>query len=152
MTHKQFESWCNERACDGMWGMVEAMICVDVIRRVDSVKAPGLRFFNKRNTEAVQEKEWQKINSECNIEWLVSEMAHNSGIKTWVSHEPVYEPKAVYLSITDFNFIDLYKIGKLNYYPSDINWGEFGRECERLCKAYDRNYYIKEDLRKEMER
>ena len=78
-----------------------------------------------------------------------------SGIKTWVSCEPVLEPEAVYRLISYFDaedYIDLYRIGKMNYYTSDINWGEFGRECERLCKQYGRNYYIKDDLRKEMEK
>lgn len=77
--------------------------------------------------------------------------AKSLGIKTWVSLEPVFDPETVYMSIIARNYIDLYKIGKLNYHPSDINWGEFGHECERLCKLYGRNYYIKDDLRREME-
>jgi DNA repair photolyase len=87
------------------------------------------------------------------VRLIVLDKAKGAGIKTWVSCEPVLEPEAIYKLITEYgDSIDLYKIGKLNHYPSDINWGEFGRECERLCKAYGRNYYIKEDLRKEMER
>jgi DNA repair photolyase len=78
------------------------------------------------------------------------EIAHERGIKTWVSCEPVLNEFDIYHLIEMGDYIDFFKIGKLNYYPSDINWGEFGRECERLCKAYGRNYYIKEDLRKEM--
>lgn len=76
--------------------------------------------------------------------------AQNPKVKTWASFEPVYSPQEVYEAIRNAVFIDLFKIGKLNYAPSDINWGEFGRECERLCQKYGRNYYIKEDLRKEM--
>jgi DNA repair photolyase len=77
--------------------------------------------------------------------------AHRMGIKTWISFEPVYDPYVVYRGIEQADYIDLYKIGKLNYFPSDIDWGQFGRECERLCQKFGRNYYIKEDLRKEME-
>jgi DNA repair photolyase len=77
--------------------------------------------------------------------------AHKLKIKTWVSCEPVFDFQAIYDLINSDCPIDLFKIGKLNYYPSDINWGKFGRECERLCKLYGRNYYIKADLRKEME-
>ena len=44
--------------------------------------------------------------------------------------------------------VDLFKIDRLNYGKSDIDWAEFGRECERLCIEHGRNYYIKEDLRK----
>lgn len=31
MTFKQFDAWCNERACDGCWGMFTAMVCIDLI-------------------------------------------------------------------------------------------------------------------------
>jgi hypothetical protein len=47
--------------------------------------------------------------------------------------------------------VDRFKIGKLNYHPSNINWHDFGHEAERLCKLYGRDYYIKEDLRREMD-
>lgn len=77
--------------------------------------------------------------------------AKDAGFYTWVSCEPVLDAGSIYRVIRDFDFIDLYKIGKLNYHPSDINWHDFGHECERLCKKYGRNYYIKEDLRREME-
>ncbi len=78
-------------------------------------------------------------------------LAKNKGINTWVSCEPVFDTEAIYRLIETGEYIDLFKIGKLNYHPSDINWGEFGHKCERLCKAYHRNYYIKEGLRACME-
>jgi len=77
--------------------------------------------------------------------------AHNRKIKTWVSFEPVFSPQMIYHYIEYADAIDMFKIGKLNYVPSDIDWGEFGRECERLCVEHGRNYYIKDDLRKAME-
>lgn len=73
--------------------------------------------------------------------------AWEKGIQTWVSCEPVLVPGLIYSLITHGDFVDRFKIGKLNYHPSNINWGEFGRECERLCKEYGRDYYIKNDLR-----
>jgi len=78
-------------------------------------------------------------------------LAKNKGIKTWVSCEPVFDAEAIYRLIETGAYIDLFKIGKLNYHPSNINWGEFGRRCEKICKANSRNYYIKEDLRAIME-
>lgn len=77
--------------------------------------------------------------------------ASDLGIKTWVSCEPVVDVLAIYYALENLSMVDLFKIGKLNYHPSDINWGEFGRQCVELCEKYGRNYYIKEDLRKEME-
>jgi DNA repair photolyase len=83
------------------------------------------------------------------------ELAHKNGIKTWVSCEPVINDVLILSLLTDYVFarnIDLYRIGKLNYHQSDINWGAFGHECERLAKQYGRNIQIKEELRKEMQR
>lgn len=48
--------------------------------------------------------------------------------------------------------INKVKIGKLNYHPSDINWAQFGREAEVLCKGLGLDYYIKDSLRAEMEK
>lgn len=31
---KEFVKWCNERACDGCWGMIEAMACIDLVQTV----------------------------------------------------------------------------------------------------------------------
>lgn len=96
-------------------------------------------------------KQEQEPNAAPDIERMdILKAAWQKDIFTWVSCEPVYYPDAVYQLIAHGDFIDLFKIGKLNYAPSDINWTEFGRECERLCKKYERNYYIKEDLRKLM--
>lgn len=79
--------------------------------------------------------------------------AHSRGIKTWVSFEPVTNTRQF--------FIDLHcvcpivykvKIGKLNYHPSVIDWKVFGEKAETLCKALGIDYYIKDSLRKEMEK
>jgi DNA repair photolyase len=80
--------------------------------------------------------------------------AYEEGIRTWISCEPVLNAQSVidlissgseYLAHTQF------KIGKLNYYPSNINWHDFGHIVETICRRMGRNYYIKDSLRKEME-
>lgn len=77
--------------------------------------------------------------------------AHNRGIKTWVSFEPVLDYESVITTIDMyFQFFDKVTIGKLNYHPSDIPWAEFGREAESQCKILGVNYYIKDSLRAEM--
>ena len=35
MTFREFESWCNQRACDGCWGMLDSMVCIDIIQTVN---------------------------------------------------------------------------------------------------------------------
>lgn len=78
--------------------------------------------------------------------------AHKKRIKTWISFEPVLNDISV-LSFLELNvgYVDKYKIGKLNYHPSDINWKEFGVRVVRICRGYGMDYYIKDGLRKEME-
>ena len=78
--------------------------------------------------------------------------AKQSGIKTWVSFEPVVDADAVLECIENcHDIIDKAKIGRLNYHPSYINWKDFGIKVENLCKKLGLDYYIKESLRKEME-
>lgn len=77
--------------------------------------------------------------------------AHAAKIKTWVSCEPVLDAQDVLLLVEKGDYIDKFKIGKINYHPSEINWKAFGKAAEAACKRYGRNYYIKEDLRKEMQ-
>jgi len=83
------------------------------------------------------------------------EKARCRGIKTWVSFEPVLDAVGVYEQIRILahnNLADKIKIGKLNYYPSEINWKVFGKGVEALCQRLGMDYYIKESLRKEMEK
>jgi DNA repair photolyase len=67
--------------------------------------------------------------------------AHSMGIKTWVSFEPVINANAV-LSCMKNNYraFDKVKIGKLNYYPSDIDW------CTEPVLAKDLSYQQAEEL------
>lgn len=79
--------------------------------------------------------------------------AHDKGIKTWISFEPVLDAKYC-LNVLRFSKVwaDKVKIGKLNYHPSDIDWKQFGNEAEAICKEKGIEYYIKDSLRAEMEK
>ena len=79
--------------------------------------------------------------------------AHIRGIRTWVSFEPVTDDRQFFIDLHLVSRIaDKVKIGKLNYYPSDIDWAIFGRKAEALCKALNIDYYIKDSLRVEMKK
>jgi len=78
-------------------------------------------------------------------------VARNRDIKTWVSFEPVINADWVLSCIAAHGEIfDKVKIGKLNYHPSSIDWADFGRRAEALCKKRGIDYYIKDSLRREM--
>ena len=79
--------------------------------------------------------------------------AYKRGIKTWVSFEPVTDEKEFFVNLhLVAPLVDKVKIGKLNYHKSDIDWAEFGKKAEDLCIKLGLDYYIKESLRKEMEK
>jgi DNA repair photolyase len=77
--------------------------------------------------------------------------AKKRGIITWVSLEPVIIPDDSLLAIEEYHeYVDLFKIGKLNYVTNDIDWQAFGCEAIELCEHYGVPYYIKDDLAKYM--
>ncbi len=114
----------------------------------------------RRDFDLLDENDWYGVTldgSEFDTDRLTLRLrdicdAHAKGIKTWVSFEPVVNAENVLKEIIMAQKcdVDKVKIGKLNYYPSDIDWKAFGEEAERLCKQLGLNYYIKDSLRKEM--
>ena len=42
MSYQDFKKWCNDRACDGRWDMLEAMACLHIMREIDNIKVKGL--------------------------------------------------------------------------------------------------------------
>jgi len=76
-------------------------------------------------------------------------IGHSMGIKTWVSFEPVIDPKAVYRMINiTHEFVDLYKVGKMNYHPisKTIDWRTFGFTVKNILDNLGKPYYLKKDL------
>jgi DNA repair photolyase len=74
---------------------------------------------------------------------------HNVGIPTWVSLEPVLNPDvALEIIHRTHEFVDLYKVGKLNYHPlaNTIDWATFGHQAIELLEGLGKDYYIKKDL------
>lgn len=94
-------------------------------------------------------KQWEPKATSPNERIESLKQAHNMGIKTWVSFEPVIDPEAVYrlIEITH-NFVDLYKVGKMNYHPisKTINWRKFRIKIESLLHSLNKDFYIKKDL------
>lgn len=74
--------------------------------------------------------------------------AHDFGIKTWVSVEPVMDTKEAlgligYLS----RDVDFWKIGKMNHRNLDIDWPKFREDAIALLDSIGAKYYIKKELR-----
>lgn len=75
------------------------------------------------------------------------QVAHEGKIETWVSLEPIMDvEQTLELIRMTQGFVDLYKIGKLNHFRSEINWREFGIKAIDLCHKLQKRYYVKNDL------
>lgn len=77
------------------------------------------------------------------------QLAKMLGLRTWVSFEPVISPEAVYsLLEATHEFVDFYKVGKLNYHPlaREIDWRRFKGEMEERLTRLGKPYYLKKDL------
>ena len=79
--------------------------------------------------------------------------AHDLGISTWISFEPVLNIyHVIYTIAKNVQKVDKIMIGKLNYHKSRIDNKAFGRLVKAVCEHEGVNYYIKDSLRKEMEK
>jgi DNA repair photolyase len=73
---------------------------------------------------------------------------HDRGIFTWVSLEPTLDAESS-LAIVErtHSFVDLYKIGKLNYVKGcAIDWRDYTLRMVDLCSKLGVRHYIKHDL------
>lgn len=76
--------------------------------------------------------------------------AHGLGIKTWVSLEPAWSYADAWSLIQrTYDFVDEYKIGKLNYHAhaKEIDWKAFKEGIVDLCESLGVNYILKNDLK-----
>lgn len=60
MKFREFVSWCNQRAADGCWGMLEAMVCIDIMEKVKQE-----RFWRR-------EKFWKEKYADDVLEQIVN--------------------------------------------------------------------------------
>lgn len=97
---------------------------------------------------------WEPNAAPLDFRWDALDLAHGTGIETWISIEPVIDTDqalAVVEKATDYG-VGHVRVGPLNYHPraATIDWKRFGtRLAETLARA-GIPYYIKEDLRPHM--
>jgi DNA repair photolyase len=104
-----------------------------------------LVFTNEKQRELIEPK---AAPTQERIESL--KKAHEMGIFTFVSLEPVWYPDQT-LELIDLTheFVDLYKVGKLNYnkQQKEVDWNKFKRNVVDKLERYRKEFYIKKDLR-----
>ena len=97
--------------------------------------------------------EWEPMASTVQSRLRVLKKAHEKGIYTWVSMEPVIIPdEALDVIRMAHQYVDFWKIGKLNHnkaMESQVDWPKFRNDAVGLLDSLglDGKYYIKDDLR-----
>lgn len=110
--------------------------------------AASLTFYDKAKS-----LEWEPKAALPNDRLESIKQAHEQGIETWVSFEPVIEPEETYkLFEASKDYVDLYKIGKINNYKMDKqeDWATFTKTIIKMCEENGKKYYIKDSLKKYM--
>ena len=77
--------------------------------------------------------------------------AHELGIPTWASLEPVIDPlQSLELIRRTAPFVDTFKVGRWNHdeRANAIDWAAFARTVVDLLESLGKRYYIKADLAK----
>ena len=97
-------------------------------------------------------KEWEPTAANPDERLETLKILHENGIRTFASFEPVIVPgQSINLIKKSLEFIDVYKIGKLNNYKGldkNIDWMAFLQEVVTILRASGKAFYIKHDLRK----
>ena len=80
------------------------------------------------------------------------QQAHDMGIPTWVSMEPVIEPDQALKVIRELHpIVDHWKVGKINHMPEierKHDWLKFSKDVRGLLYDLDADYYLKDSLTK----
>ncbi len=106
-----------------------------------------LCFINDFSRQA-----WEPMASSVQSRLRILKTAHEMGIYTWVSMEPVIIPEEALAVIREaHDYVDYWKVGKLNHnkeVEKSIDWAKFREDVTDLLDSYGCKYYIKEDLRR----
>ena len=121
----------------------------DLLKKYNGKYGATLTFINDSDS-----KKWEPSAALPKERFAALKTAHAMGIKTWASLEPVIDPdQSLKIIDTTHGYVDFYKIGKWNHdkRAKGINWKKFVEDIVCLLKSYDKEFYIKNDLKKEMD-
>ena len=102
-------------------------------------------------TDEADRQQWEPGAAPTDERIAALKEAHQLGIPTWVSLEPVVKPdQSLDLIWQTAPFVDLFKVGKWNHAAAAkaIDWQKFGTDAITLLEEIQKPYYIKGDLRR----
>lgn len=115
------------------------------------IKNPGWKFGSTIifRSEELRE-EWEPGAPSIQSRYEAIKLAKKHGVYTWVSIEPVVYPDEALKVIDDlYNYVDFWKVGKLNHMKSvedRIDWGKFYHDVKHALR--NKPHLIKKDLLK----
>ena len=98
------------------------------------------------------EQKWEPNAAPYHERVAALKMAHELGIRTWVSMEPIIDPEQSLWLIEQTagaGYVDLYRIGKMNHVDPGFEEKElhnFVRNAKIILDKYNRNYVFKNDM------
>lgn len=100
-------------------------------------------------TDEASRVEWEPNAAPLQSRVKAIQEAHARGIRTWVSVEPVVDPKQALELIERLNpWVDGWKVGKLNHHPvaKTVDWCGFAAQVLALLEGSGKEYLIKDSL------
>jgi DNA repair photolyase len=150
--------WPNYLADDAIRALQDSGCTVNVLtkaglRSVSATKIlrPGIDLYGVTLTftDDRDSLQWEPEAASAEDRLTVLRRAHERGIKTWASLEPVIDPEqSLALVRAVAGIADVVKIGKWNHdaRANAIDWRAFGERAVALCGSLGLNYVIKADL------
>jgi len=122
-------------------GGLRAIRDFDLYNTTD-IFAETLTLIDDKDTE-----QYEPYAEKFNSRLQALQIAKDKNIKTWVSLEPVIRPNITLEIIKQTKeVVDLFKIGKLNYENTNIDWLMFKNDVINLCNQLNVKYMLKQDL------
>lgn len=116
------------------------------------INYPGARFGVTLTLHKPKDLVYWEPEADSPLERIrVLRIAHDIGIKTWASIEPVIDPDQAYDLIEETLYcVDLYKIGKINHVAGvgkEVDWIKFREDVSKMLTDWRTPFYIKDSLR-----
>lgn len=119
----------------------------DLMREAKTELGVTMCFFDD-----LTRQQWETHASPIEERIAILKEAHDRGIYTWISLEPIIVPEEALDVITGvYPYVDYWKVGKINHMKElekTINWEAFAPVLKRRLDAVGAKYYIKDSLKK----
>lgn len=119
---------------------------LDLFKKFGNLIKVGATLTFDNDIDSVDMESGGAIPSE-RIETL--KILSDNGIRTWVSLEPVFSVEQT-LNLMEMtkNYVNEYKIGKLNHYKIDNepDWKNLLELSVKFCRENNKEFYVKDDL------